>query len=297
MLNKGKQSRPAAGKPERRAAKGKFAPGLRLLAGSIIVLASLTLVLYAARVEAAIGDEPGPQTVSLLPWLPLFALAFLALLVPAWRSLRERSRSNQARSANPVSGNGGDVAVAFAQHTDKPPKNATGSNKNSSPEQFQTALERHFLICRKQSSYLALSVVAIDNFEPLADAIGQDEITERVHQTALSLHSLVRGQGGVFDGPRVNDRGHFLALIPNTDPDRALQVSEDIRMAVEDLGYDNPLPPRRIMTASLGLAVMIPDDRIPQRTLFNAADQALVRSQRLGGNRVEVEMIDSRPDQ
>ncbi len=301
MLYKGKRNRATGKRPGKRtpapAPMRNVAAGLRLLAGGIIVLASLTLALYAGRVEAVSPGESGLPPTSLLAWLPWAALAFLVLFMLAWRAFHGRCSENDTTSAKLTGQASADMAVAYAQHTGKPTKDSTDDNETFSPEQFQSAVERHFLNCRKQSSYLALSIVAIDNFEPLADAIGQAAAGERLHQTALSLNSLVLGQGGVFAGPRTDERAHYLALLPNTDPDRALQVSEDIRMAVEDLGYDNPLPPHRTMTASLGLAVMVPDKRMPQKALFNAANQALMRSQQLGGNRVEVEMIDSRPDQ
>ena len=270
--------------------------GLRLLAGALIVFASLTLAMYAGRVEAVSPSGSALHLPPLLAWLPWLALAFLGLFLLANRVFHDRSDGNRHRPADIACENDGETAVMFTQPADDSWRGSTGWNEPLAPEHFPAAVERHFHNCKKQSSFIALSVVAIDNFEPLADAIGQVAIEERLQQTALSLHSLVRSQGGIFAGPQESGRGHYLVLLPNTDPDEALQASEDLRMAVEDLGYDNPVPPGRTMTASLGLAVMVPDDRVAQSALFSAADHALERSQREGGNRVEVEMIDSRPE-
>jgi GGDEF domain-containing protein len=272
-----------------------LARGLRLVAGSALVLASLALAFYAGRVEAGLPGVSELPPLPLLAWIPGIALVFLALIVLAWRRFVARSNSEDHHPADAADNHKNGVKLSTADTRNTWPDSSNG-DAPSDPEHFQAAVARYFLYCKNQSACLALTAVSIDDLEPLADAIGQESVNERMHQTGLSLQSLVRSQGGIFSGPQANDHQHYLALLPNTDPDRALQVSEDMRMAVEDLGFDNPVPPRKTMTASLGLAVMVPNDGIAQSALFSAALQALERSRRNGGNRVEVELLDSRPE-
>ncbi len=266
--------------------------GLRLVAGGVIVFASLGLALYAGRVEAG---WPGSSTAQLPPiqaWLPWFMLGFLVLAGLAWHRLPQRTLQQTDPLAGGLQMTSGPGASCPRNSRQEP----SGSGDTDRPEDFPAAVARHLRNCTKQSTYVALAIVSIDDFQQIADAIGQEPANERLQQAGRSLQSLVRSLGGVFTGPRTGDDRHFLALLPNTDPDQALQASEDMRMTVEDLGYDSPVPPRRIMTASLGLAVMVPDAHNHQDALFSAAEKALERSQRHGGNRVEVKMLDNQPD-
>jgi len=282
------------GRRESRRARN-LAAGLRLLAGGAIVFASLGLVVYAGRVDAAWPGGAVLNSPPLLAWMPFIVLAFVLLPALAWRLIHARAHGNHHRPSDAGGDNDRDTTL-FTSAAESTRNEASDWSDKRTLEHFPAIVSHHFFNCKKQSTCLALTVVAIDDLGRLADAIGQESLDERMHQTGLSLQSLVRSQGGVFAGPQAQGGRHYLALLPNTDPDRALQLSEDMRMTVEDLGYETPIPPRTTMTASLGLAVMVPDDQIPQSALFNAAEQALQRSQRHGGNRVEVEMIDGRPE-
>lgn len=269
-----------------------------LLVGGLVLAGSLFLVVFAGRVEAAQPGADGPDALSAGLWLLwTVPLALLALLrshqrmqaccdEPDMASCRPMSMSSRPGEPDGKAGTPGSSRVGNDSHRlDEAPET----------EEFLEALDQRLRNGRKQSSYVALALVNVDSFSAITDEIGQAAANERLRQMALSLHSLVRSQGGIFAGPTTEIQARYSVLLPNTDPDLALQLAEDIRMAVVDLGYDNPTAPHRIMTASLGLAVAVPDDNLNSEGLCKAAQQALQRSSLKGGNRVELAMLGQQP--
>jgi diguanylate cyclase (GGDEF)-like protein len=70
-------------------------------------------------------------------------------------------------------------------------------------------------------------------------------------------------------------------LLPATDGESACAIAERVRQFVEDRDW-----PHRRITASLGVATMLPDMPLEPSALVKAADLALYRSKHRGRNRV-----------
>ena len=75
----------------------------------------------------------------------------------------------------------------------------------------------------------------------------------------------------------------FLLYLPDTGIERALEVCNDLRRAVEEDSWSDIAPELRV-TASFGLAEMKSTSRYT--TILNEADMRLYRAKREGRNRV-----------
>ena len=75
-------------------------------------------------------------------------------------------------------------------------------------------------------------------------------------------------------------------LLPGLSLDRALQIAEQLRAGIEVLAIPNQDAPLGLLTASVGVAAMLPGlDQTPEG-LIEAADLALYQAKNEGRNRV-----------
>ena len=75
-------------------------------------------------------------------------------------------------------------------------------------------------------------------------------------------------------------------MLPHTDIDEAIFVSEKLRSTVENYIFDD-IPN---ITCSIGVAQFHRNDT--EKTFFKRADKALYKAKELGRNRVEIETLD-----
>lgn len=77
----------------------------------------------------------------------------------------------------------------------------------------------------------------------------------------------------------------FVIVAANTDAANALQLAEELRQSVEQLGIDHARSPHGRVTVSLGVAVMVPDEGQAPELLIHLADDALYSAKDQGRNR------------
>lgn len=79
----------------------------------------------------------------------------------------------------------------------------------------------------------------------------------------------------------------FVVLLPNTDSDEAVGLAEKIRMNLEgrDLPHEMAKLREKRVTASIGVATIIPDGEVSSKNLLEKADRSLYHSKSQGGNR------------
>jgi diguanylate cyclase (GGDEF)-like protein len=78
----------------------------------------------------------------------------------------------------------------------------------------------------------------------------------------------------------------FCLLLPNTDIQRALQIGETVRMAVQTLAMPHCTSDHQTVTVSVGVARTDPNDAHGPDDLIEAADAALYATKRCGRNAV-----------
>jgi diguanylate cyclase (GGDEF)-like protein len=117
---------------------------------------------------------------------------------------------------------------------------------------------------------VALCMIDVDHFKQLNDRLGHAAGDRTLKQVAASAARCLRGADvfGRFGGEE------FLAVLPDTDREGALQVAERVRAAVQSEAG---------VTVTIGVAQAAGED---VNGLLAKADQALYRGKAAGRNRV-----------
>lgn len=148
---------------------------------------------------------------------------------------------------------------------------------------FDEALDREWRRSRRLGHELALIICDVDHFKRFNDFYGHQAGDECLRQVAQALAGAI-DRGG--DTPARYGGEEFVAILPDTDRDGAGIVAERIRQAVLALGIPHAQSIFGEVTISLGIACMVPDDKLQAKSLIQAADQALYQAKQEGRNRV-----------
>jgi len=148
---------------------------------------------------------------------------------------------------------------------------------------FDRQLEREWRSAAERNQPLALMMVDIDHFKLFNDRYGHvrgDACLRAVGET-LSLVTLeeavlVARYGGE----------EFALLLPGLELTRAAVLAEEARNAIEDLLITHAEAPCGLVTISIGVEALVPDQRQPAADLVEAADRALYSAKRRGRNKV-----------
>ncbi len=149
---------------------------------------------------------------------------------------------------------------------------------------FDRQLEREWQNAARQHNSLALLMVDIDQFKLYNDHYGHlagDECLRRIAaiMAGASLRStdMVARYGGE----------EFAVILPRATREGAMALAERIRQSVADAQLRHlPYTPG-IVTVSIGVASMRPDNAKDETALIQCADRALYAAKRAGRNRVE----------
>jgi diguanylate cyclase (GGDEF)-like protein len=147
---------------------------------------------------------------------------------------------------------------------------------------FDQRLQQEWSEARRHGRSLSLIMCDVDRFKRLNDQFGHpfgDQVIERVAQI------LSGGRGSDITCRYGGEE--FGVILPSTAADRALEVAERHRVAIEShtwSGHDDV-----IVTSSFGVADLtsVPTDAGMDQ-LVQAADMALYRAKQSGRNRVEL---------
>jgi two-component system, cell cycle response regulator len=149
--------------------------------------------------------------------------------------------------------------------------------KNRFDEEFEHYLEAMIAEGRPLSVLMA----DIDNLKRINDAHGHlvgEHVVGEVGRIIGELHEHGGRQATRFGGDE------YQTILPGLSKEEALEVAEEIRRRVEEHAFErdgaSPRP-----TLSLGVATC-PEDGRTCAALTRAADEALYRAKRLGGNTV-----------
>ncbi len=147
--------------------------------------------------------------------------------------------------------------------------------KNRFDEEFEHHLEA------AEGRPLSVLMADIDNLKKVNDAHGHllgEYVVGEVGRIIGELHEEEGRQATRFGGDE------YQTILPGVTKDEALEVAEEIRRRVEEHPFERDgVSPRP--TLSLGIATY-PGDGETRAALTRAADEALYRAKRSGGNAV-----------
>lgn len=149
---------------------------------------------------------------------------------------------------------------------------------------FDAEVEMEWRRAIREEQPLALLMFDIDHFKEYNDLFGHQEGDKCLRLVAEMLDALMQRAGDLvarYGGEE------FVAILPGLDTESAVEVAEKIRLAVEQMHMPHPgNMPAAVVTISIGVAAMTPDQAARSSALLQQADANLYRAKREGRNRV-----------
>jgi diguanylate cyclase (GGDEF)-like protein len=116
---------------------------------------------------------------------------------------------------------------------------------------FQSRLNLEWLKAQQHHCELSLLMIDVDHFKLYNDTYGHpegDACLTRLGEALADIAAGTMGFAGRYGGEE------FCLLLPNTSPQRALEIGETVRATVQDLGLPHATSSHRTVTVSVGVA-------------------------------------------
>ncbi|MDI1262114.1 MAG: diguanylate cyclase [bacterium] len=148
---------------------------------------------------------------------------------------------------------------------------------------FQSRLDFEWMKAQQSNSELSLLMIDVDHFKLYNDTYGHpegDACLTRLGAALADIAADTMGFAGRYGGEE------FCLLLPNTGPQRALEIGEMGRAAIQDLALPHTPSSHQIVTVSVGVAATLPNESQRPGDLIEAADAALYAAKHRGRNTV-----------
>ena len=157
---------------------------------------------------------------------------------------------------------------------------------------FDEVLVKEWNRSARSGTSLSLIMCDIDYFKPYNDLYGHQEGDKCLSRIARLLEDFARRSGDVaarYGGEE------FAIILPNTTIETAESIAEQIRAALEDLKMPHSASRiKDIVTASFGVASIIPSKDKTADILIKQADKALYKAKSAGRNCVMANVTETK---
>lgn len=150
---------------------------------------------------------------------------------------------------------------------------------------FDAALEREWTRAIRAKRPIAIALLDVDSFKLYNDTYGHPQGDVCLQQIAQACRDSVVRATDCF--ARYGGE-EFALVVPDAEAKCAARVAERLRAAVESLAIPHDATARGIVTASIGVAAMMPKRGASPLELLESADRALYRAKGTGRNRVAI---------
>jgi diguanylate cyclase (GGDEF)-like protein/PAS domain S-box-containing protein len=155
----------------------------------------------------------------------------------------------------------------------------------SNRRHFDNVIQDEINKMRRMSSPLSLIICDIDYFKNFNDACGHlagddclKKVANKIQSSFTRASDLVARYGGE----------EFVIILPDTNKDMATVLAERMRVGIEQLGIEhNASKVANVITVSVGLTTLVPDEGTTIPMLIGRADKALYTAKEKGRNTVE----------
>ena len=147
--------------------------------------------------------------------------------------------------------------------------------------------------CGKAGLPLTVIIIDVDHFKEFNDRHGHQVGDRFLRAMAQSLSRLVSAEGGLL--ARYGGE-EFIALLPRRTLSEGSDIAEMLRSAVISLEFSYGQTSTGFITASFGVASLVPGPDASPEDLVRRADQAMYRAKRAGRDRVCVDQGASKRD-
>jgi diguanylate cyclase (GGDEF)-like protein len=134
---------------------------------------------------------------------------------------------------------------------------------------------------RRSSQPFSLLALDVDHFKRINDTFGHDVGDQVLRRVAQACRDSLRHDDSI--GRTGGEE--FIVVLPRADAQRAMEIAERLRAAVERLDWSDVDPALRV-TVSVGVAERVDEDDFA--ALSRRADDSLYRAKEHGRNRVEL---------
>jgi diguanylate cyclase (GGDEF)-like protein len=148
--------------------------------------------------------------------------------------------------------------------------------------QFDTTLAAEWTRAQRQGQPLALGLMDVDWFKKYNDHYGHQAGDECLRKVASTLAATIARTGDLvarYGGEE------FVFIAPATGEDDALAMARKLCQALQSLALPHELSDFSCVTASIGVACVIPNDSQTPQLLIEYADKALYQAKAKGRNR------------
>lgn len=148
-------------------------------------------------------------------------------------------------------------------------------------------LDQEWRRARRTRSMFSLLFVDIDWFKVYNDTYGHQAGDATLAAVAKCIGNNIRRP---LDHAARYGGEEFIVVLPDTSPDGAIAMAENIRVAIADLGIEHSGSEFGHVTASIGAATWTPEQDSDVSAVIRVADQALYTAKATGRNKVELSM-------
>jgi diguanylate cyclase (GGDEF)-like protein len=148
---------------------------------------------------------------------------------------------------------------------------------------FQSRLDFEWMKSQQYDCELSLLMIDVDHFKLYNDTYGHpegDACLTRLGETLSDIAAETMGFAGRYGGEE------FCLLLPNVDAERAREIGEAVRAAVQSLAMPHRTSNHQHVTVSVGVACAKPNAALRPGDLIEAADAALYAAKHRGRNTV-----------
>jgi len=140
--------------------------------------------------------------------------------------------------------------------------------------------------CRRYGRPLSLVMIDVDHFKLFNDHYGHGQGDDCLRHVSRALSACSRRSGDML--ARYGGE-EFVALLPDSTAEQAARTAEELRKAVQSLGIAHRYSSSADrVTASLGVATLVPSKLSTADQLMEAADKALYLAKCAGRNCVRI---------
>ena len=164
--------------------------------------------------------------------------------------------------------------------------NSDGLTGLSNRRHFDEYLELEWRRAQREQTQMSLLMIDVDYFKAFNDSFGHldgDEALRKVAETIRESSSRPSDLPARYGGEE------FALVLPNTSQGGARLVAEKLRQTVAGLKIPHNMPGEgAVLTVSIGVSTVIPQQGSNCRDLISAADKGLYSAKNSGRNQVGV---------
>ncbi len=149
---------------------------------------------------------------------------------------------------------------------------------------FDEVLQSEWRRAQRDRTACSLLLMDLDHFKNYNDIYGHIAGDRCLRRAAEATAQVLRRPADLL--ARYGGE-EFAVILPDTNRHGALEIAEQIRLAVEEMHVPHTGNPHGVVTVSVGCSTQAPETNSDVSLLVQAADSALYQAKSLGRNRVE----------